>query len=293
MNKFMAISVFVRVAEHGGFTAAAQKLGLSVSAVTKAVSRLEDELGAQLFTRTTRQIKITDYGQEFYERCVSILSDLEDAEAALQTGATAPKGRIRVVLPFSFGRVTVVPELPTFLASHPLIEVETHFSDGPVDMIGEGFDIAVRTGEINDSRLNTRVLTRGPQVTVAAPSYIERHGRPETPEDLGRHNCVVGRFGPEWSFRRPDGRRFVVRVKGNCLINSGDALREAAVAGLGIVQGTWWLMRKDLESGAVVSLLDDWADEGMPISILYSANRHVPRKVRAFLDFLVEITKRP
>ncbi len=293
MNKFMAISIFVRVAEQGGFTAAADKLGVSVSAVTKAVSRLEDQLGAQLFTRTTRQIKITDYGQDFYERCVAILSDLEDAEAALQTGASLPKGRVRVVLPFSFGRVTVMPELPRFLAEHPQIDLEVSFSDGPVDMIAEGYDVAVRTGDISDSRLNTRVLTRGPQVTVASPDYLKRMGIPEVPEDLGHHNCIVGRFGPEWSFRRQDGRRIVVRVQGNCIINSGDALREAAVAGLGIIQGTWWLMRKDLESGAVVPLLEDWADDGMPVSILYSANRHVPRKVRAFLDFLIAITKAP
>lgn len=293
MNKFMAISIFVRVAEQGGFTAAAEKLGVSVSAVTKAVARLEDELGAQLFTRTTRQSKITDYGQEFYERCVAILADLEDAEAALQTGASLPKGRIRVVLPFSFGRVTVVPELPHFLDEHPQIELDVHFSDGPVDMVAEGFDIAVRTGDISDSRLNTRVLTRGPQVTAASPKYLARYGKPSKPHDLIEHNCIVGRFGPEWTFCRPAGRRIVVRVGGNCIINSGDALREAAVAGLGIVQGTWWLMRKDLESGSLVPLLQDWADEGMPISILYTANRHVPRKVRAFLDFLIAITRAP
>lgn len=293
MNKFMAISIFVRVAENGGFTAAAEKLGVSVSAVTKAVSRLEDELGAQLFTRTTRQIKITDYGQDFYERCVSILADLEDAEAALQTGATVSKGRVRVILPFSFGRVTVMPELARFCARYPQIKLEVDFSDGPVDMIAEGYDIAVRTGDISDSRLNTRVLTRGPQVTVAAPSYLERCGVPRVPEDLMQHNCIVGRFGPEWSFRHSDQTRFVVRVSGNCVVNSGDALREAAVSGMGIIQGTWWLMRKDLESGAVIPVLKDWADQGMPVSILYSANRHVPRKVRAFLDFLIEITKSP
>lgn len=293
MNKFMAISVFVRVAEHGGFTAAAETLDLSVSAVTKTISRLEDELGVQLFNRTTRRINITDYGQKFYERCIRILAELEDAEAALQTGIAAPKGRIRVVLPFSFGRVTVIPQLPRFLEAHPEIEVDVHFSDAAVDMIAEGFDIAVRTGEISDSRLNTRVLTRGSQVTVASPAYLERHGWPQTPDDLSHHNCIVGRFGPEWSFLHPDKRRFVVRVSGNCTINSGDALREAAVSGLGIVQGTWWLMRKDLEQGSVVSLLDEWADQGMSVSILYSANRHVPQKVRAFLDFLIEITKLP
>lgn len=292
MNKFTALQIFTRVAEEGGFTAAAAKLGISASAVTKAISRLEDELGAQLFTRTTRQINITDYGQEFYERCVSILADLEDAEAQVRRGAASPRGRLRVVLPFSFGRVTVMPELSRFFDRHPDIQLEIDFSDEGVDMIARGYDLAVRTGNISDSRLNTRVLTRGAQVTVAAPAYLERRGAPNRPEDLARHNCVIGRFGNEWTFRDPgSGDMIAVRVAGNCTINSGDALREAAVAGLGIVQGTWWLMRKDIQTGAVREVLEDFAAPGMPVSILYSANRHVPRKVRAFLDFLVEITR--
>jgi DNA-binding transcriptional LysR family regulator len=291
MNKFQALIVFVRVAESGGFTAAAGQLGMSISAVTKAIARLEDELGTQLFTRTTRQLRITDFGQEFYERCVRILSDLEDAEISLQRGNAALKGRVRVVLPFSFGRVTVVPELPNFCARYPDITLELNFSDGPVDIISEGYDVAVRTGEIADSRLTTRLLMKSVQVTVAAPSYLAKHGEPKTPEDLKHHDCIVGRFGPEWGFRRPDGRRFAVRVQGRTVINSGDALREAGVAGIGIIQGTWWLVRKDLEEGTVRSILTDYALEGTPISLLYPANRHLPRKTRAFLDFLVEITR--
>jgi len=291
MNKFMAIQIFTRVAEEGGFTAAATKLGVSVSAVTKAISRLEDELGAQLFTRTTRQINITDYGQDFYERCVAILADLEDAETELRKGTAATRGRVRVVLPFSFGRVTVMPALPQFLHKHPGIQLEIDFSDEGVDMVARGYDVAVRTGEINDSRLNTRVLTRSAQVTVASPDYIARRGRPETPQELAHHDCIVGRFGPEWTFRDARGARHAVRVSGNCVINSGDALREAAVAGVGLAQGTWWLFRKDLERGTLVPVLEDHADEAMPVSILYTANRHVPRKVRAFLDFLIEITR--
>jgi DNA-binding transcriptional LysR family regulator len=291
MNKFQAITVFVRVAESGGFTAAAGKLGMSVSAVTKAIARLEGELGTQLFTRTTRQLRTTDDGQEYYERCIRILSELEDAEIALQQNNAALKGRVRAVLPFSFGRVTVVPELPNFCARYPDITLELNFSDGPVDIISEGYDVAVRTGEISDSRLTTRLLMHSLQVTVASPSYLAKHGTPKTPEDLKHHNCIVGRFGPEWTFRRSNGRRFAVRVQGNTVINSGDALREAAVAGLGIIQGTWWLVRQDIEHGDVQSILTDYALEGTPISLLYPGNRHLPRKTRAFLDFLIEITR--
>lgn len=288
----MALSVFVRVVEHGGFTAAAGKLGLSASAVTKTIARLEDELGTQLFNRTTRRLAPTDYGQEFYERCVHILADLEDAEANLRRGSAVTRGRVRAVVPISFGRVTLVPELPRFFARYPEIGLDLSFSDEAVDMIAEGYDVAVRTGQISDSRLTTRLLTRGPQVTFAAPAYLARHGEPETPQALAAHNCIIGRFGPEWSFRAPDGSRFTQRVAGNLVIGSGDALREAAVAGVGIAQGTWWLVRKDLEAGALRPLLEGWAvTEGNPVSVLYPPQRHLPAKLRAFLDFLVEITR--
>ena len=294
MNKFLAITVFTRVAENGGFTAAARKLGMSVSAVTKTVARLEDELGTQLFHRTTRQLSTTDYGQEFYERCVRILADLEEAELELQRGQVAPRGRIRVVVPLSFGRVTLVPELPAFFEQHPDVIVDLSFSDSnrPIDMIRDGYDVAVRTGHISDSRLVTRLLTRSPQVTVAAPPYLKKYGVPQAPEDLANHNCVVGsRITPDWHFIDAKGEEITVTVHGNSIIDSGDALREAAVAGLGIVQGTWWLFRKDLERGSLQSVLTDYTIEGAPISVLYAANRHLPQKVRVFIDFLIAITK--
>jgi DNA-binding transcriptional LysR family regulator len=294
MNKFLALTVFTRVAESGGFTAAARKLGMSVSAVTKTIARLEDVLGTQLFNRTTRQLSTTDYGQEFYERAVVILADVADAELALQRGNVTPRGRVRAVVPLSFGRVTLVPELPAFLKKYPEITLDLSFSDSnkPIDLIAEGYDVAVRTGNISDSRLITRQLISSPQVTVASPAYLKARGVPQTPQDLQRHSCIVGsRSGPEWRFVDRSGHEIIVHVKGNAIINSGDALREAAVAGLGIIQGTWWLVRKDLERGAVQSVLTDYTVEGAPISVLYPANRHLPAKVRAFLDFLVTITK--
>lgn len=287
----MALTVFARVVEQGGFTAAAKKLGLSPSAVTKTIARLEDELGTQLFTRTTRRLRATEDGQGFYERCVQILAELEDAEAALTRGAEVPRGRIRAVVPLSFGRVTLMPELPRFLERHPEITLDLHFSDGPVDLIAEGFDLAVRTGNVTDSRLTTRLLTRGPQVTVAAPRYLDRHGEPATPDDLRGHNCLISRFGPEWGYRGQDGKPFTVRVRGNAVINSGDALREAVVAGTGIAQGTTWLYRKDLERGEVRRILTGYELEGAPVSVLYPAQRHVSAKLRALIDFLVLITR--
>jgi len=287
----MALTVFTRVVEHAGFTAAARKLGMSVSAVTKSIGRLEDELGTQLFNRTTRQLSTTDYGQEFYQRCVRILADLEDAETILRSGSVTPRGRVRALVPLSFGRITLIPELPTFFARFPEIALDLNFSDQGLDMIAEGYDVAVRTGHITDSSLTVRRLISSSMLTVAAPKYLKQRGIPRTPADLKDHNCLIGRFGPEWPFRDKDGRNIKVRVRGNAIIHSGDALREAAVAGIGIAQGTHWLLRKDLEAGAVKPVLSAFAPEGAPISVLYPANRFLPAKVRVFIDFLIEITK--
>jgi DNA-binding transcriptional LysR family regulator len=291
LDKFTALTVFARVVEHGGFTAAASRLGLSPSAVTKTIARLEDQLATQLFTRTTRRLRITDDGQDFYERCVRVLAELEEAESILRQGSVVARGRIRAVVPLSFGRVTLAPELPAFFALHPEVNLDLHFSDGQVDLIAEGFDVAVRTGNFSDSRLTTRLLTRGAQVTVAAPSYLARCGEPAVPHDLREHNCLISRFGPEWSFVGADGKPLTLRVRGNAVINSGDALRETAVAGTGIAQGTWWLYRKDLERGDLSPILVAFAAEGAPVSVLYPQQRHMAPKLRAFIDFLVSITR--
>lgn len=291
MDKFTALRVFTRVVEHGGFTAAAARLGQSPSAVTKTISRLEDELGAQLFNRSTRRLRTTDFGREFYERSVRILADLEEAEAAIKSGSGAPRGTIRAVFPLSFGRVTLAPELPKFFARYPEISLELHFNDSAVDLIAEGYELAVRTGHPTDSRLTTRLLTRGPQVTVAAPSYLAKRGEPKTPQDLRQHNCLISRFGPDWTYKGKDGRPFTIRARGSAMINSGDVLRETVVAGGGIAQGTWWLYRKDLAKGDVKAILRDWEIEGAPVTVLYPPQRHLPAKLRAFIDFLAQITK--
>src|SRR3954470_24582924 len=278
MDKFTALRVFTRVVEHGGFTAAAARLGQSPSAVTKTISRLEDELGAQLFNRSTRRLRTTDFGREFYERTVRILADLEDAEATIKSGSGTPRGTIRAVLPLSFGRVTLAPELPRFLTRYPEISLELHFNDSAVDLIAEGYEIAVRTGHPTDSRLTTRLLTKGPQVTVAAPAYLAQHGEPRTPQELRNHNCLISRFGLDWTYKGKDGRPFTIRARGNAVINSGDVLRETVVAGSGIAQGTWWLYPKDLAQGDVTAILRDYEIEGAPVTVLSPPQRHLPAK---------------
>ena len=291
MNKFQAMLVFTTVAEKGGFTPAASKLDMSPSAVTKNVAALEDELGVQPFNRTTRRIALTDIGREFYERCTEILSALDTAEEAMRDRRAIPQGRVRIIMPYSFGRVTFVPELPEFCRRFPAIDLDVHFSDGPVDLIREGFDLAVLARNLDDSRLIRRILHRGPEVTVASPGYLKEHGVPQVPLDLVQHNCIIGNFGDEWKYRGPDGSESVVQAKGVVTLHSGDAVLEAAVAGLGIAQSTWWLFRKELERGSLVRILNDFSGPGLPVSVLYPAKRYLPKKTTAVIQFLAEITR--
>lgn len=291
MNKFSAMSAFACVVESGSFTAAARKLNLSVSSVTKLVANLEDDLSTRLLNRTTRRLAVTRHGQEFYERCKTILAEVEDAEASIRSSNSSIRGEVRIVLPFLFGRCTLMPAMPRFFERYPEVDLQLNFSDRQIDLIEAGLDLGVHTGEVSDPGLMRRQLTDGLQVTAAAPSYLKRFGTPKTPDDLREHNCLWGRFGPEWTFRTPSGGKRTVRVDGNLKVFSGDALREAAVMGLGIVHSSWWAVRHELQSGRLLPILKNYAVEGRPVSVFYPANRHLPAKVRATIDFLVEITK--
>ena len=289
MNKLLGMMTFVRVAESGGFTAAAAQLGVSVSAVAKAVARLEDDLGVQLLVRSTRKVALNDEGREFYARCLRILNDIEDAEETVKGSRDTPKGRLRMVVPVLFGRVALLPRLADFHQRYPDIVVDVTFDDRPDDLIERGLDLAVQVGRLSDSRYVTRVLSLGPRVTAASPAYLRRHGEPKTPAELAAHNCIVSSLNPVWPFNNR-GTRIEVQVQGNLVVSGGDATREAALLGLGIVQSNWWSLRHDLASGALKRVLESYAVEGRPISVVYPPTRHVPRKLRVMIDFLVEIT---
>ena len=290
MNKFQDILAFVRVAELGSFTAAARALGSSTSAITKSISRLEIDLGVELLHRTTRRVHVTDYGGEFYERCIGILNDLTAAETSLREAHLEPSGTVRISVPPTFGRTTLVPALDAFCQRYPALLLEVCCKVRSANPIEGGFDLAVHSGRLADFGLVSRTLVRGMLKTVAAPSYLERHGVPEVPADLLRHNCIIGAFGPSWHFRGQQGDE-AVRVSGRLVTDSGDLMRAAAVAGLGISQATWWLFKDELASGQLVPVLERYEAEAEPISILFPAHRHVPAKVRAVADFLLEITR--
>ena len=290
VDRFQALQVFRTVVDQGGFTAAAQRLNLSPSAVTKIIMGLEAHLGAQLLTRSTRRIALTDQGRSFHEAAVAILAQLDEAEASVSEANSTARGLVRITMPSSFGRVTFTPELPNFLDENPGITLDVHFSDVTVDIIKEGFDLAVRSREQEDSRLIQRILHRGPMITVASPGYLARHGAPQTPADLARHRCITGVFGSEWRFRAIDGGELPVKITSAVILRSGDNVREAAVAGVGIAQSTWWLFRRDLSEGRLVRILGAFEREAVPISVFYPARRNLPRRVSRVIDFLMRIS---
>jgi len=291
VSKFQDILAFVKVAELGGFAAAAKMLGTSPSSITKRVVRLEEGMGVQLLHRTTRRTHLTAYGSEFFERCQQILADLEEAETAVRDANHLASGTVRLAVPPSFGRMTVIPALPSFYEQHPNILLDLCLKKPTLNPIDGGFDLVVHSGRLPDSLLLSRILVRGPQKTVASPAYLERYGTPEKPADLIHHSCIVGSFGADWHFRDCDGHDDTIRVSGKLVTDSGDIMREAAVHGIGIAQATWWLFREDLREERLVTILADYEVEADPISIILPANRRTPAKVRTVIDFLLKITR--
>lgn len=290
MNKFQGMLAFARVVEHGGFTAASRRMNLSVSAIAKSVARLEADLGVQLIIRTTRHLAVTEDGKEFYARCGQILEEIDKAEGSVKRGHRSPEGRVRIILPASFGRGTFLPRLADLMERYPRIVLDVHLNDRPVDLISQQFDLAVHIGELNESSLISRVLTRGPRVTAASPDYLRKYGEPKLPEDLVRHTCIVSTFGSVWPYR--NGKREIrIKVPERLLVSSSDAMRESALLGLGIIQANWWTLRNDLAAGRIKPLLTNHAVEGNPISVVYPNSQFVPERLRVLIQFLEDITR--
>lgn len=290
MNKLRDMAAFVRVAETGGFTQAARSEGATVSTITKSVANLETALGIQLFQRDTRHLKLTRAGQEFLHRSKSILRDIDDAEEHVRNANVAPSGTVRIALPPSFGRSTFIPALGEFMLSYPEIRLDISLKGSARNPVESGHDLVVHSGRLVDSGLSAIPLVGGTQMTVASPLYLARAGHPLVPEDLPGHNCIVGAFGRHWSFRGHEGT-YTVQVSGTIVTDSGDAMLEAASRGLGISHGIWWLFRREIETGQLVSVLDDHQVEAEPISIVFPTNRFMPARVRAVSDFLVALCR--
>lgn len=291
MDRLSGMAVFVRVVEEESFSAAARVLGLSKSAVSKQVAALEDRLGARLLNRTTRRLSLTDAGVAFYDRAQRIVADAEEAEAAVSQLSATPRGVLRVNAPVSFGVQHLGPVLPEFMDAHPDLSVELTLNDRFVDLVEEGFDVAVRIGRLPDSSLIARRLAPLRRVVVASPAYVAAHGAPQQPEDLRDHACLLYAYllrGDAWALRGPEGRAVEVRVDGRLRANNGDVLRAALLGGMGVAYMPSFLVGNDLAEGRLVRLLPEWQDDSAGIYAVHPHARLVPPKVRAFVDFLAE-----
>ncbi|MDX1540216.1 MAG: LysR family transcriptional regulator [Geminicoccaceae bacterium] len=290
MDKLASMAVFAKVVEAESFTGAASQLGLSKSAVSKAVSALEDRLGARLLNRTTRRLALTEVGRAFYERCARIVSEAEEAELAVTHLQDSPRGTLRVNAPVSFGVLHLGPALAAFMERYPELNVDIEFTDRYVDLIEEGVDVAVRiAGELQDSSLIARKLTANTMVVAASRGYWDRFGRPARPADLSHHRCITytyNRNPREWPFVDGDGRRITVRVGGTLQTNNGDISLCAALAGLGVVRLPRFICGPKLASGELEAVLEHAAPPPSSIYALYPHNRHLSVKVRVFVDFL-------
>ena len=288
MDRMSAMVVFSRVVETGSFSEAARQLGLSKSAVSKQVTALEQRLGAQLLHRTTRKLSLTEAGRGFYERCTQIVREVEEAERAVIHTQAAPQGLLRVNAPVSFGELALAPALSLFLSRHPDLRVELVLDDRRVDVIEGGFDATIRVASrLPDSSLIARRVAPVRIVVCGAPDYLARRGVPVAPDELAAHDCLIYAYRERWRFRGTAGEQ-TVGVTGRLLANNGDVLREAALAGLGLVQIPSFIVAAELASGALRTVLEPFEEEGAAIWALYSPTRHLSGKVRAFVDFLTE-----
>lgn len=285
------MAVFAKVVEQGSFARAAERLDLSTSAVSRHVAELESHLGARLLNRTTRRLSLTESGQSFYERCVQLLSDLEEAETEASASTAQPHGTIRVSCASSFALLHVAPAIGGFLDRYPKLRLDISLADRYVDLVEEGYDLAIRIGELGDSNLVARKLGSTRLMVVGSPAYLKKRGRPRTPEDLANHNCFTYEYlraRGQWPFLDEHGRERFVRVSGSLHSNSGELLAQAAVEGIGLAYEPDFIVGADLRAGRLVQILETQTRRESGIWAVYPTRRHLSAKVRVFVDYLAE-----
>lgn len=292
MNRLDAMLMFVRVAELASFTKAADSLGLPKASVSTGVQQLESLLGARLLQRTTRRVQLTQDGRVFYERARDLLADMEDLEGLFQQGASNLSGRLRVDMPNGLAKNIVLPRLPAFLALHPQLQLEISSTDRRVDVIREGFDCVIRVGKLSDSSLIARPLGKLKLLNCASPAYLARHGSPHTLADLAQHQLVhyvttLGARSAGFEYVQ-EGETHCIAMGGNITVNNSDAYSAACLAGVGIAQIPRIGVQPYLADGRLVEILPDYCAEAMPVSLIYPARRHLPRRVQGFMDWVSE-----
>ena len=284
------MAVFSRVVASGSLSAAARELNLSPAIISRRLAALEARLGVRLINRTTRSLHLTDEGATYYDTCIRLLSEIEEADAAVSAGRAEPQGALRVALPASFGHLHVAPLIPEFARRFPKVQLSLSLSDRTVNLIEEGFDLAVRIADLADSSLAARRLAPNRRVVCASPAYLQRHGIPRTPEELAGHNCLTTNdYAMNWEYRGPDGTPGSVRVTGRYACDNWEVLREWALAGLGIALKSTWDVRRQLEDGSLVSLCPGYTfNTDVAIYAVYPHRRFLPAKTRAFIEFLAD-----
>ena len=290
MDRMTSLTVFTRVVETGGFSAAARRLEMSTTMVSNHVQALEDRLGVRLLNRTTRKVSATEIGRIYYDRCSQILSQLEDADRIASAMQATPRGTLRI---HAFGAIVafITPVIGEYVAAYPEVSVDLTTGERMVDLVEEGYDLALRALTPPDSSLIIRRLTPWRHVLCCAPSYLEKHGPLHSADELAQRNCLryaFYPFGDEWHFTGPSGENVAVRVKGNLLTNNAEALRRMTLDGHGIWLGASFVLADDIAAGRLVRLLEDHTPIEFAINALYPHRHHVSTKVRRFIDLLAE-----
>lgn len=286
MARWDGIYEFVQVVDCASFTAAAEKMAMSNSQVSKLVARLEARLGVRLLNRTTRKFTMTDEGEQFYRRCKATIEEFVAVEQSVSSRQTEPSGRLKVNLAGSFQERFIVPFLTDFLKAYPKLEISVDFSDQPMDIIGGGYDLSICEGQLADSSLVARKLANNYYYLVAQPDYLATHGTPQTIEDLKQHNCLVG---ADKTWCMSNGTDTVqINVHGNWRSDNGAANLSAARSGLGIARLPFFSVLDDLEEGKLIQVLEPWNKQPQPVWVMYPQHRYLAAKVRLFVDYLID-----
>tara|TARA_R110002095_G_scaffold215751_2_gene210872 strand:- start:322 stop:1203 length:882 start_codon:yes stop_codon:yes gene_type:complete len=286
MFNWEGVSEFVAVAEAESFTAAGKRLGISTAQVSRQVSALETRLSAKLFYRTTRQVSVTELGNIYYQHCRQLLDGLDEAERAITNLQSTPTGKLKITAPVTYGERTIAPLVNSFVVKYPGLEVRLHLTNQTLDLIDEGYDLAIRLGKLGDSTMMAKRLASRTQYVCASPDYLATHGVPHSLSELEQHNCLKGTLD-YWRFQE-NGNARNIKVKGNIRCNSGRALVDAALKGIGIVQLPDYYVSHSIENGQLISLLEYLREPDEGVWALYPHNRHLSPKVRMLIDYLVK-----
>ncbi|MGK5078701.1 LysR family transcriptional regulator [Janthinobacterium sp. HLX7-2] len=288
MDLFSSMRMYVAVVDGGSFAAAAEKLEISRAMASKQIQKLEEHLGTRLLNRTTRRLSLTETGREFYERSTQIMHDVEEAEQVAGQMTRMPQGVLRVTIPLSYGQHRLASLIGDYARAYPQVQLDISLSDRKVDLIEDGFDLAIRIGAMAQSDLIARKIGGVRSIVCASPAYVAQHGAPQNPEELKRHACLgytLTGSGSDWRFETPDGS-LIVPISGPIRADNGDIIRLAALSGAGILFQPHFIVDEDLAAGRLIQLLPGWQSAELGVYAVYPSRKHLSAKVRTFVDFL-------